>query len=327
MKYNKTTATKGLAKRDERALTRSEFHALAEVPAEVEWFANIDNERTRRAYRIDVEEFARFVGIESPIEFRQVTRSHVLSWRKNLLKRGLSPATIRRKLSALSSLFAYLCDNNAVHFNPVTGVKRPSEGANEGKTPAISDAQALSLLIAPPSRTLKGVRDRAILSVFLYHGLRVDELCKLRIRDLAERRGVLHLRVRGKGGKTRYVPLHPQTAERIDDYLSQAEHGKESSSFLFRPITNNKGGSLKKGLSTTGVYKNIVLKYAKQVGITTDGFCTHSLRATAATNALENEADIAKVQEWLGHSNIATTRLYDRRQTRPEDSPTFKVAY
>ena len=53
----------------------------------------------------------------------------------------------------------------------------------------------------------------------------------------------------------------------------------------------------------------------------------HALRATAATNALEHEADIAKVQEWLGHANIATTRLYDRRKNRPEDSPTFKVSY
>src|SRR5437867_10488233 len=65
------------------------------------------------------------------------------------------------------------------------------------------------------------------------------------------------------------------------------------------------------------------------VGINTDvhGFCVHALRATAATNALAHNADIAKVQEWLGHANIATTRLYDRRQSRPEESPTFKVAY
>jgi site-specific recombinase XerC len=53
----------------------------------------------------------------------------------------------------------------------------------------------------------------------------------------------------------------------------------------------------------------------------------HALRATAATNALDHEADIARVQEWLGHANIATTRIYDRRKMRPEDSPTFKVAY
>jgi site-specific recombinase XerD len=57
------------------------------------------------------------------------------------------------------------------------------------------------------------------------------------------------------------------------------------------------------------------------------GFGPHSLRATAATNALEHNADIAKVQEWLGHADISTTRLYDKRKSRPEDSPTFKVEY
>lgn len=67
--------------------------------------------------------------------------------------------------------------------------------------------------------------------------------------------------------------------------------------------------------------------YAKEAKIDVQGFSPHSLRATAATNALDHEADIAKVQEWLGHANIATTRIYDRRQSRPEDSPTFKVSY
>jgi integrase len=59
----------------------------------------------------------------------------------------------------------------------------------------------------------------------------------------------------------------------------------------------------------------------RATGLDVPGFCIHSLRATAATNALDHEADIARVQEWLGHANITTTRLYDRRQTRPEDSP------
>jgi integrase/recombinase XerD len=82
-------------------------------------------------------------------------------------------------------------------------------------------------------------------------------------------------------------------------------------------------------MNPQSLYEGIVLHYAKQVGITNDthGFCVHSLRATAATNSLQNGADIAEVQQWLGHANIATTRLYDRRKTRPEDSPTFKVRY
>jgi site-specific recombinase XerD len=71
----------------------------------------------------------------------------------------------------------------------------------------------------------------------------------------------------------------------------------------------------------------VVKKYARQIGIEPSAISVHGLRATAATNALDHEADIAKVQEWLGHSSIATTRLYDRRKTKPEDSPTFKVNY
>ncbi len=80
-------------------------------------------------------------------------------------------------------------------------------------------------------------------------------------------------------------------------------------------------------MTTDGVYW-VVQQYARKIGIgDIERLGVHSLRATAATNALDHEADIAKVQEWLGHANISTTRLYDRRKTRPEDSPTFKVAY
>ncbi|MEZ4275243.1 MAG: site-specific integrase [Nitrospirales bacterium] len=63
------------------------------------------------------------------------------------------------------------------------------------------------------------------------------------------------------------------------------------------------------------------------LNIEINGLCVHSMRATAATNALSHEADIAKVQEWLGHANVSTTRLYDRRKSRPEDSPTFRIRY
>jgi integrase len=87
------------------------------------------------------------------------------------------------------------------------------------------------------------------------------------------------------------------------------------------------GGALEKPLTQSSVYRRVVLHYAKAAGIDLPGFCTHALRATAATTALEHDADIAKVQEWLGHASIATTRLCDRRKNRPEDSPTFKVTY
>jgi len=100
-----------------------------------------------------------------------------------------------------------------------------------------------------------------------------------------------------------------------------AGHGTTPDAPLFQPM--RKTGA---PITADGVYK-CVLAYAAWAKISVDGFGVHSLRATAATNALEHEADIAKVQEWLGHANIATTRLYDRRKSRPEDSPTFKITY
>jgi len=71
----------------------------------------------------------------------------------------------------------------------------------------------------------------------------------------------------------------------------------------------------------------VVQRYGKQIGIEGARFGAHALRAAAATNALDSGADFAKVQEWLGHANVSTTRFYDRHKMRPEDSPTFKVAY
>jgi integrase len=82
-----------------------------------------------------------------------------------------------------------------VPFNPVKGVSRPKGETYEGKTPAISDAQVRALLDAPKGLSLKAKRDRAILSILFYHALRRDELCKLMVKDIHERRGVKHLRV------------------------------------------------------------------------------------------------------------------------------------
>ncbi len=158
-----------------RLLTAAEFQHLADVPPEVEWFANIRNASTRRAYEHAVKDFMMFAGIKRPEEFRTVTRAHVIAWRDDLGELILSGTTIRHRLAALSSLFQYLCDRNAVTHNPVKGVKRPKNESGEGKTPALGDHQARKLLGAPDDESLKGLRDRAILATLLYHALRRED--------------------------------------------------------------------------------------------------------------------------------------------------------
>jgi integrase/recombinase XerD len=313
-----------------RLLTAAEFERLAEVPPEAEWFRNIRSPATKRAYENAVRDFMMFAGIKQPEEFRTVARAHVIAWRDELGDRvlsngeGLSGTTIGHRLAALSSLYQYLCNKNTVTHNPVKGVKRPRVETEEGKTPALGDHQARKLLKAPNEQSLKGIRDRAILATLLYHGIRRDELCKLKVRDYKqERRGTPHLKVTGKGEKIRYVPLHGIAGDLIDEYLGQAGHSGDNAGALFRPFRNGRGGGRKKAITADGVYK-LVKKYSALLGFEIGA---HALRATAATNALDHDADIAKVQEWLGHSNIATTRIYDHRKTRPEDSPTFKVSY
>ncbi|MEE7305176.1 tyrosine-type recombinase/integrase, partial [Escherichia coli O18:H14] len=112
-------------------------------------------------------------------------------------------------------------------------------------------------------------------------------------------------------------------AERIYAYLELDSARDTSSGPLFRSVRGKTTGA---GVTANGLY-TVVAYWARVAGIEVDGLGVHGLRATAATNALDHDADIAKVQMWLGHANISTTRLYDRRGQRPEDSPTYKVKY
>ena len=296
------------------ALTRSEFEHLADVPPEEEWLANIINAKTKRAYKNDVREFIAYAGLRDYVELRAIVRAHIIDWRRDMEQRELEPATIRRKLSALSSLFDYLCERNAVAGNPVDGVERPMANGNEGSIPAFGDRQARKLLEAPPADTLKGVRDRAILATLLYHGIRREELCGLRVKDLHSRQGVLHFRVKGKRAKIRFIPVNAAAQSTIEAYLVMAGHRADLEGPLFRPVKNNRTGRLDRPLDPASVYRNIVVKYGLETGISAEvnGLCVHSLRATAATNALSHDSDIAKVQEWLGHAN-GTVKLAESR--------------
>jgi integrase len=154
----------------------------------------------------------------------------------------------------------------------------------------------------------------------LEHGLRREEVCSLTVSSIHQHRGVPHPPVHGEGGKVRHIPLHPGSHKLLLDYLEASGHAQDKEGALSaRPAT----GTIDRPLSPDGVHK-IMRGDSPELGAPSG---PHAARETAATNALDNGADIAKVQKWLGHADISTTRIYDRRKSRPEDSPTFKVSY
>ena len=130
------------------------------------------------------------------------------------------------------------------------------------------------------------------------------------------------------GGQGWEIALHPDSRQRAaPGNRVPGGHGLEAEGPLFRRVRAPKAGLPTSALTPGSVYADVVMFYMKQLGITGGNMGPHALRATAATSALEHQADIAKVQEWLGHASISTTRVYDRRGSKPEDSPTFRVAY
>ena len=170
-------------------------------------------------------------------------------------------------------------------------MKRPAANGSEGVTPALGDAYARKLVEALPVDTLKGVRDRAILATLLHHGICREELCRLRVRDIQDRQGVRHFGVKGKRDKVRLIPVHVAAQRLIEEYLAMAGHADGASGPVFRPVTNNRTGELDRLLDPNSVYRNIVRKYGLEAGICTEATTlrVHSLRATAATNALSHE--------------------------------------
>ena len=312
-----------------RLLEQQESHSLQPVPSEIEWIKERQNrsEKTASAYQFDINEFKAFVGIKQSEDYRRVTRNHVVQWITHLRNQDLSAETINRKLSAVSSLFKYFCERFAIKDNPCSNITRPKVESNVGKTDAISDVEAKKLLNAPSPATIQGIRDRAILAVFLYHGLRRAEVRDLKVNSIHQVRGVPYLRVKGKGSKTRDLPLHPVTIEHLNVYLNKDGRINDLEGPLFCPLKKRRSsdGAINP-MSTNAIYE-IVMRHARSIGINTQNFHPHSLRATFATNTLSNHADLGKVQDYLGHASVQTTRIYDKRKNSLADSPTFKVNY
>ena len=300
---------------------------LAAIPEEEVWLASQKSARTRRAYRQDVAHFMRVLGITTPAQLRQVDHRAVIAWERTMRETERAAAsTVRRRLSALSSLFKHLVRHGAASRNPVVDVGRPVINREEGSTAAFSKMQARRLLDTPSPDTVVGLRDRAILSVGLQVGLRRAEIATLTVGDLHQNRGFDSLRVTRKGGRRDALAINPQAASRIRSYLTLAGHAADHDGPMFRPARGNqqpRGPAVRLDPDTID---RVLRRHAAAIGLGR-GYSAHSMRATFITTALENGAQLEDVQKAAGHRDPSTTKLYDRRGYNPEKAASFFATY
>jgi integrase/recombinase XerD len=174
---------------------RPAVELLREVPEEEVWLQGQRSEQTRRAYKADIRHFIESLGICSREELRQVDRAAVIHWQRVMERQGARPRTIRRRLSALSSLFTHLVSRRLADVNPCREVKRPRVSRTRGETKSFSTKQARALLDAPDPTTLRGLRDRALLSIGLQVGARRSEIARLAVKDFHQNQGYWSLQL------------------------------------------------------------------------------------------------------------------------------------
>jgi len=320
-------AQKALVRTESNLVEVSTLSLISRIPEEEKWLQSLQSEQTRRAYKNDVAHFVRALNIGSWEELRLVEHGAVNTWRRMMKAQGAKPTTIRRRLSALSSLFRHLVNHRVVEINPVREVQRPRINRKSGKTRSFSQEQARAILDAPTPETLIGLRDRAILAVGFQVGCRRAEIANLKVKSYHMNAGYHALEYLQKGGTENALSIHPQVAQRIEEYMNAAGHRDDLEGPLFRPVRpNGRASSLRRFLNPDVIDK-ILRKYMKQALGITNGFSAHSMRATFITTALKNGADIEDVQQAVGHAQISTTKLYDKRGYNPERAASFFANY
>jgi integrase/recombinase XerD len=255
---------------------------------------------TVEAYLRDLRrmgEFATSRGVRDP---GRVGRPLLRDFVYLLKDLGLSPATIRREVSAIRTYYGFLVGEGRIAEDPSDRLETPRRGRSLPDTLSVREVEAL--LAAPGIDEPLGWRDRALLELGYGAGLRVSELCGLGLTDLLLSEGLV--RVFGKGGKQRLVPIGRNTIGAVSVYLHSLrptlDHGKTAG----RVLLNARGEPLTR-VGAWGIVKRATERANVRKRVT-----PHTLRHSFATHLLEGGADLRAVQEMLGHADLSTTQIY-----------------
>ena len=255
---------------------------------------------TSRAYRLDIVRFVEYVSVKGAKSPTDVGPRNLREYVYHLKDLGLSPASIRRNVSAVRSYFRFLLGEGHVVRDPSERLETPKKWRT---LPEVLDvAEVEKLLSAPSLDEPLAFRDRAMLELAYGAGLRVSEWISLNVRDVMLQDHLV--RVFGKGAKERLVPIGRRAIAAIAVYLRELRPKLEKGEGKGVLFLNARG----EPLSRMGAWK-ILRKYVDQAGIK-KSVSPHTLRHSFATHLLEGGADLRAVQEMLGHVDISTTQIY-----------------
>ncbi len=255
---------------------------------------------TLAAYRSDLRGLERWLAATAGKRLVEAGRDDLLAYLEVCLVRGRSARSSARLLSSMRRFYQYLVRAGLRDEDPSARIEGPRLGRPLPKT--LTEAEVEALLEAPQTHTAEGLRDRAMLELLYATGLRVSELVRLNLTGLNLHQGVV--RVSGKGGRERIVPLGEEAAHWLERYLVRSRPqllAGRSSPALF---VTRRGGPM-----TRQAFWYLIKRHARRAGIGPD-LSPHTLRHAFATHLLNHGADLRVLQMLLGHSDLSTTQIY-----------------
>lgn len=281
------------------------------------WLLSYASERTRQAYGRDLAGWLAFCGAHD-IEPLAAARAHVDAYARDLTERqGASPATVARRLSALSSFYGYALAEGLIARSPVSHVRRPKVGSESPST-GFDSSELRALLATATAKAVTGERqaqrNAALLTVLAYTGIRIGELLGSDVENLDSERGHRVLRITRKGGRDARVALAPVAARTLADYV-----GDRSSGPLFITSSGRR-------LDEPAAWR-MVRSLARAAGLANAGRVNpHSFRHAFVTLARDAGVALEDVQDAVGHADPRTTRRYDRARHNLDRHPGYALA-
>lgn len=292
----------------------------------VEFFtANLANHNTRIAYAKATGDFFDWLEDHDGIDdVAQVTSLHVSTYREWLMnvpasrrtsrgmrERSRTVATVKQRLSAIRSLFAFLKEGGVIDEDPAAGVKAPKESVRTGKTPVLASDDAARLLSAIDTTSLVGLRDRALIALMTFTFARVSAALAMKVGDVFFKGNRRWVRLREKGGKYHEMPCHHALEDFLTAYLDAAGLADDCDAPLFRSFNRKTSVLERRALHRANAWA-MVRKRARQAGLK-EAVCNHTFRGTGITTYLENGGELERAADMANHADTRTTRLYDRR--------------